>query len=190
MGYLVKASFDAEPRAYALEGIKTDAAAKLLSATALVRHEKQDFWYSVGELIGEAPAKPYSFACPCCQAMTQAREIDVGLEVSCQACGERVLVPDIQPIKDASSDQPLLRRGNLLLFGGLTIIIGAYAFAIALNRTDSFLPNFLPPVIEPVGYVGSVVIVLAGVCMMINGYGKRQLYYRKHPPADDPPLFS
>lgn len=166
MGYLVKASFNAEPRAYSLERIQNDVSANLLPATALVRHEKQDFWYSVGELIGETSAAKFQFACPRCQAITQAREIDVGLEMTCQKCGAPVLIPDIQPSKDPSLDQPLLRRGNLLLFWGAVIVVA-----------NVLLNSFCG------GVFGFIVIDLIGICMMINGYGKRQLYYRKHLPA-------
>jgi len=169
MGYLVKASFNAEPRAYSLEGIKTDVAAESLSATALVRHEKQDFWYSVGELIGESPATEFQFTCPSCQAMTQAREIDVGLEVPCQKCGESVNAPDIlppAPLTDPTPDLPLLKRGKRLLFWGAVITLGDLASYLC-------------------GYGLSIIIESVGVCMMINGYGKRQLYYLKHPFAVD-----
>ncbi len=55
MGYLVKASFNAEPRAYSLEGIKTDVATGLLTPSAMVREEQDDSWHSVAELIGEEP---------------------------------------------------------------------------------------------------------------------------------------
>lgn len=56
MGYLVKASFNAEPRAYALvDDIRTDVVTGLLTPSALVRHEQQDSWHTVGELIGKEP---------------------------------------------------------------------------------------------------------------------------------------
>lgn len=174
MGYLVKASFNAEPRAYALEGIKSDVAAGSLTVSALVRHEKQDFWYSVGELIGESPAAEFPFACPRCHEMNQAREIDVGLEVPCQKCGESVKAPDIlppAPLTDPTPDLPLLRRGKRLLFWGAFIIIGKLLLLMVL------LPQ----------RIGIGLIDIVGICMMINGYGKRQLFYLKHPPC--PSLF-
>jgi|GEM_PF-2837817 len=164
MGYLVKASFNAEPQAYALEGIKTDVAAKLLPATALVRHEKQDFWYSVGELIGEAPAAEFQFTCPGCKETTHAREIDVGLEVPCQKCSAMVLAPDLQPVKDPAPDQHLLRRGKFLLTWGAVLAIGTEILALCGHAI-----------------IGGLIIETVGICMMINGYGKRQLYYRRHP---------
>lgn len=164
MGYLVKASLNAEPRAYSLESIKTDVEAKLLPVTALVRHEKQDFWYSVGELIGDSPATEFQFPCPCCKEATHAREIDVGLEVPCQKCGAMVLVSDIKPVTDPTQDLPLLRRGNLLLCLGAAIAIGNFI----LLGSDEGLKRI-------------TLVELVGICMMINGYGKRQLYYRRHP---------
>ncbi len=173
MGYLVKSSFNAEPQTYSLERIQSDVSAGSLPATALVRHEKQDFWYSVGELIGEAPAAEFQFTCPCCKETTHAREIDVGLDMPCQKCAELIRVPDIQPVKDPAQDQPLLKRGAFLLTWGVVLAIGTEFLALIGHAI-----------------IGGLIVETVGICMMINGYGKRQLYYRKHPPADDPPLFS
>lgn len=175
MGYLVKASFNAEPRAYSLESIKDDVAAKALTAGALVRHEKQDFWYSVGELIGESPTADFPFTCPHCQAKTEAREIDVGLEVPCQKCGSMVLAPDIKPIKpatDPTPDLPGLRRGNHLLFWGTALVIEEI-LSVCYSRGGFDLTRI-------------TILELVGVCMMINGYGKRKLFYLKHPKAAAP----
>ena len=169
MGYLVKASFNAEPRAYSLDRIKSDVSAKSLPTTALVRHEQQDFWYSVGELIGETPTTEFQFTCPCCNKTTNAREIDVGLDIPCQKCGAMDQAPDIQPIKDPTPDRPLLRWGKLLLLVGGFIVYGD----LQLNFSGQNI-------------FGRVVINLVGVCMMINGYGKVMLYYRKHPRVIDP----
>lgn len=170
MGYLVKASFNAEPQVCSLERIRSDVAAKLLPASALVRHERQDFWYSAGELAGETPAVEFRFTCPSCKATTQAREVDVGLEVPCAKCGEMVMAPDIRPPSDPTPDLPLLRRGNLLLFWGAVISLGDLALCASGHGI----------------FVVSRVIELVGVCMMINGYGKRKLYYLKHPAAMAP----
>jgi hypothetical protein len=168
MGYLVKASFNSEPQAYSLEGIKDDVAAGSLTASALVRHEQQDFWYSVGELIGETPATEFQFDCPRCHEMNHAREIDVGLEAPCQKCGVMVKAPDIlppTPLTDPTPDLPLLRRGKRLLFWGAVIIIGKLLLMMV------FFPK----------RIGIGLIDIVGICMMINGYGKRQLFYLKHP---------
>lgn len=164
MGYLVKASFNAKPQTYSLERIKSDVSSKLLQASALVRHEKQDFWYSVGELIGETPATEFHFTCPSCKETTQARDIDVGLEVPCQKCSAQVLSPDIQPVKDTAPDQHLLQRGKFLLAWGAVLAIGTEILALSGHAI-----------------IGGLIVETAGICMMINGYGKRQLYYRRHP---------
>ena len=165
MGYLVKESLTAEPRQYDLESIRSDLERKQLAGNALVREERQDFWYSVAELVGESPAKEFEFACPRCQATIQAREIDVGLEIPCPECLEMVLAPDILPQKDPSVDQPLLRRGNRLLLIGAAIFFTTEL--LSFNGHGIFLV--------------SRVLELVGACMMINGYGKRKLYYLKHP---------
>ena len=133
----------------------------------MVREDRQDFWYSVEELIGEKPAAEFSFACPHCSAMTQAREIDVGLEVSCRACGKMVLVPEIQPQKDPEADRHLLRRGKLLLIVGAAIFTGTLILSLSGHGI----------------FVVSRILELVGACMMINGYGKRSLFYQKHPTA-------
>ena len=169
MGYLVKASFNAEPRSYALDGIRTDVKAGILPLTAMVREETQDFWYSVGELIGDSPAKEFQFDCPRCHTITHAREIDVGLKVGCQKCSEMILAPDIQPPQDPTPDLPLLRRGNRLLILGAGIFIGDLIFSAYFGST----------------FLVSRALELMGACMMINGYGKRALYYRKHPSIAD-----
>jgi hypothetical protein len=169
MGYLVKASFNAEPRAYSLEDIKTDVAAESLSATALVRHEKQDFWYSVGELIGESPVTEFQFTCPSCKETTSAREIDVGLDIPCQKCGAMDQAPDIRPPTDPAPDQHLLRRGKFLLTWGAALAIGTEILAVSGHAI-----------------IGGLIIETVGICMMINGYGKRKLFYLRHPSAADP----
>ena len=165
MTYLVKESFTAKPRSYTLEALQSDHAGKLLAGTAMVREDRQDFWYSVAELVGATPAKEFPFACPHCRATTQAREIDVGLEVSCRECGKRVMAPDVPPKKDPEADLHLLRRGRLLFISGAAIFLGTLIFA--LNG------HGIP--------IGSRILELVGACMMINGYGKCSLFHQKHP---------
>lgn len=95
MGYLVKASFSAEPRAYTLEGIRADVDAGLLPPTAMSRHEKQDFWYSVAELIGQEPTPTFRFRCKHCRSRLAARKMDLGLQLQCEKCKKVSDVPDI-----------------------------------------------------------------------------------------------
>lgn len=160
MAYLVKESFTAAPKQCMLEGIRSEHTDKLLAGTAMIREERQDFWYSVAELVGETPAREFQFACPNCRAITEAREIDVGLQVPCQKCQALILAPDIKPVKDPGPDRPLLRRGNLLLIVGAVILCSQFID----------------------GHISKIVSAI-GICMMINGYGKRSLFYQKHPTA-------
>ncbi len=56
MGYLVKASPNADVWAYAsVEDIRTDAVEGSLTASAMVSEEQEDIWHPIVELIGEEP---------------------------------------------------------------------------------------------------------------------------------------
>lgn len=172
MAYLVKSTLKSPPEQYTLDGIKSAHREKRMTSNAMVREEQQDFWYSVGELMGETSVKEFQFCCPICRAMTKAREIDVGLQTPCQTCGAAVLAPDIKPQADPALDRHLLRRGHLLLILGSAIFLGTLALSLSGHGI----------------FVLSRIFELVGICMMINGYGKRSLFYQKHPPASDPDL--
>ncbi|GEP42622.1 hypothetical protein [Brevifollis gellanilyticus] len=160
MAYLVKSTLTSPPEQHTLDGIQSAYREKRMTSNAMVREEQQDFWYSLGELMGETSAKEFQFCCPTCREMTNAREIDVGLQVPCQNCQTMILAPDIQPVTDPEPDRPLLRRGNLLLIVGAVILC------------SQFIEGRFRLIVSGVG-----------ICMMINGYGKRSLFYQKHPTA-------
>lgn len=164
MGYMVKDSLAAAPRQYTLERIQFERAQMLLAGNAMVREERQDFWYCVGELLGESPSKEIQFSCPHCRDTTRAREIDVRLEVRCKNCEKIILVPDTLPQNETAADRHLLRRGNQLLCWGATIFLGMRALAASGHGI----------------YVVTPAVDIVGICMMINGYGKRRLYHLNH----------
>lgn len=121
MGYLVKASFNTEPRSYALEGIKTDVQAKILVPTALVRHEKQDFWYSVSELIGESPTPSFRYLCEHCKSWIVGRKIDVGLQIKCGKCGQMSDIPDIEARQRAVQNHDAPKQAKSLMIAGVVV---------------------------------------------------------------------
>jgi len=140
MGYLVKASFNAKPRSYALVGIRTDVKAGLLALTAMVREEKQDFWYSVGELIGGKPTESFKFMCPHCKNLIAARKIDIGLQQKCVGCGKFTAVPDKEELKRAvlQAGAPTKKNNGLILYGGFAGLIGASgALFTLMTRSES-----------------------------------------------------
>lgn len=156
MGYLVKASFNAEPRAYALEGIKTDVEAKLLPATALVRHEKQGFWYSVDQLLGKEPVPSFRYRCKHCKTWLIARKIDVGLQLPCEKCGKMPKVPNIE------------REGRFMMVtGGVSAALG-----ILVTVCHYYAP--LPSAIA-VGSrfnLGFIFLILAGLFQFYQGWSR------------------
>ncbi|WP_395746796.1 hypothetical protein [Prosthecobacter sp.] len=125
MGYLVKASFNAEPRAYALEGIRTDVDTGILPAMAMARHEKQDFWYPVSELLGESPTPSFRYLCGHCKSWLAARKIDVGLQTKCGQCGQMFDVPDVEARqRDVSSHDAPKQVKALMIAGALVASVG------------------------------------------------------------------
>jgi|JI6StandDraft_1071083.scaffolds.fasta_scaffold64885_2 hypothetical protein len=143
MGYLVKASFNAEPRSYALDGIRTDVKAGLLPLTAMVREEKQDFWYSVGELIGERHTELFKFMCPHCKNLIEARKIDIGLQQKCDRCNKPSAVPDKEELKRVmlQDGAPTKKTNGLILYGGLAALIGVTGvlFTLMTKNESSIL---------------------------------------------------
>src|SRR6476660_3269311 len=131
MGYLVKASPNAEFRAYvALEGIRTDVAAELLTLSALVRDEKQRFWYPVGQLLGEEPVPSFRYRCKHCKTWLIARKIDVGLQLPCEKCGKMSKGPDIE------------REGRFMMVaGGVSAALG---ILVTVCHYFAPLPSAIP----------------------------------------------
>lgn len=173
MAYQVKESLTAKPRTYALEGIHSDYKQKLLAGTALVCEERQDFWYSVAELVGDAPTARFSFVCPKCKGMVPARQIDVGLETKCPRCQTLAQVPDVRARQNAVMDRHLLKEATqTLLAGAAVFVVGAgttvagYMDAIDRGGTSFYI------------FWG---LAVAGAGMMITGQGRRRLYFKKYP---------
>jgi hypothetical protein len=175
MGYLVKASFNAEPRSYALDGIRTDVKASLLSLTAMVREEKQDFWYSVGELIGEKPTAMFKFVCDQCKTMISARKIDVGLSMKCGSCSTALLVPDIEARKLAIQDHDMLKSARgMMVAGSLTALVGIICSVFTYLAANEFgAGHFL----VFTGLIGG------GLGVLNMGWVKRGRFYSKYSPA-------
>jgi len=175
MGYLVKASFNAEPRSYALDGIRTDVKAGLLALTAMVREEKQDFWYSVGELIGEKPTAMFKFVCDQCKAMISARRIDVGLSMKCGSCSAALVIPDIEARKQAIQDHDMLKSARgMMIAGGLTALAGIVCSVFTYLAANEFGGGHF---LVFTGLVGG------GLGVMNLGWIKRGRFYRKYPQA-------
>ncbi|MES2597349.1 MAG: hypothetical protein V4662_18515 [Verrucomicrobiota bacterium] len=173
MAYQVKESLTAKPRTYALEGIHSDYKQKLLAGTALVCEERQDFWYSVAELVGDAPTARFSFVCPKCKGMVPARQIDVGLETKCPRCQNLTQVPDVKARQNSLLDRHLLKEANQTVFAGAVIfLVGAgatvagYLDAISRNGTSFYV-------------LWGLAVIGAG--MMITGFGRRSIYFKKYP---------
>lgn len=175
MGYLVKASYNAEPRSYALAGIQTDVKAGLLPLTAMVREEKQDFWYSVGELIGEKPSAMFKFVCDHCKAMIAARKVDVGLSIQCGSCSALLIVPDIEARKLAIQDHDMLKSARgMMIGGGLTALMGIICSVFTYLAASEFgAGHFL----VFTGLIGG------GLGLLNLGWIKRGRFYRKYPQA-------
>lgn len=131
MGYLVKASPNADSRAYALEGIKDDVAAGLLQASSLVREEKQVFWYSVGELTGESPTLSFRFPCEHCRSWILARKIDARLQTLCEKCGQMSTVPDTENRQLDVLKPDIPREAKLLMTYGVLVATGGIITTVA-----------------------------------------------------------
>jgi DNA-directed RNA polymerase subunit RPC12/RpoP len=173
MAYLVKESLKSEPRQYALEGILSDYRQKIISSEALVRDEKQDFWYSVTELIGEAPTPEFKFVCPNCKSLIKARKIDVGTEIKCSSCGDETKVPDVKVRQNAIFDSHLLKDANASIRNGVIILFFGIATTVA-TYMDAFSRG-------GGGYGIFWGLSVIGAGMIITGVGRRRLHYKKYP---------
>lgn len=125
MPYLVKSSITAQPRQYARVGIETDYHQKIISGTALMKHDSQDFWYPVTEFLGETACKKLRYLCEHCRAWIVSRSIDVGLKVKCPQCSKLSVVPDVQIRQLAALDRGLLTEAvSNIKFGLLVTALG------------------------------------------------------------------
>ena len=174
MGYLVKASFNAEPRAYSLEGIKTDVDAKLLPLSGMVRHEKQDFWYSVGELIGKEPTPSFRYLCEHCKSWLVARKIDVGLQIKCGKCGKMSDIPDIESRKqDVLNHDAAKHAKTEMIAGALIALIGI------LSSVASYVSASQPGGRAYAIFSGLIVL---GLGTFHHGWSRSSQIRRKTPP--------
>lgn len=101
----------------------------------LVRDERQDFWYSVGKLVGTVTSQPLTLFCPRCQSPIRARRIDIGLPAACPKCGTQIVVPDPDAIARRQRDEHLLIAvrqravfSGLALAGGSAVTLFSYCF--------------------------------------------------------------
>ena len=173
MAYLVKESLKSEPRQYVLEGILSDYRQKLISSAALVRDERQDFWYSVTELIGETPTAEFKFVCPHCKSLIKTRKIDVGIEVKCSSCGKETKVPDVKARQNALLDVHTLKEANA------TIRNGALVLLLGVGTTLATYMDALSRGGGGYGIFWGLSVIGAG--MMVTGFGRRRLHYKKYP---------
>lgn len=175
MAYLVKETIASTPRPYVLDGIISDHRQQLLKGDALVRDERQDFWYSVAELIGEAPTPLLRFVCQHCKGMIQGRKIDTGLEVKCPKCGHPREVPDVAVLRNAVLDTQTLRQANGSLLGGFLF------FAIGAGATAA---SYMDAISRKGGSQYSIFwgLAILGAGMMITGFSQRRRHFKVHPP--------
>ncbi len=192
MGYLVKASFNAEPRSYALDGIRTDVKAGLLPLTAMVREEKQDFWYSVGELIGERPVKNIDVRCGRCGHANAVREIELELNTQCLTCGAEFIVADPKNELLWAESRRVFFRAKLKMIAGGVLLFGAASLAWMFYSGALYLEDPLQPAdqIEHLkkhnqqaysySYWGSVIryvlpTIFGGAFLIQNGWSQMSL---------------
>lgn len=173
MAYVVKETAQSQLRQYALEGIVSDLQQNLLAGTALVREERQNFWYSVNELAGVVPTPAFRFVCAQCKAMVSARKIDIGLTIQCSRCKGKMEVPDVKARQQAMADKHVLKQANQKLGYGAVLFLGgigttATSCISAMNQRDS-------------GYVVFWGLIVVGAGMMIQAHGQRRLYFKKYP---------
>src|SRR5262245_20802121 len=107
MAYFVKPVNGAEQR-MELGHIREALKNGLIADNWLVRDERQDFWYSIGKLMGTTASQAVTLFCPRCQTPIPARKIDIGLPAACTKCGMEVIVPDPLAVEQRQRDRHLL----------------------------------------------------------------------------------
>jgi DNA-directed RNA polymerase subunit RPC12/RpoP len=108
MAFLVKKAFGEERK---MERVEVFEAFKngIIPENWLVRDERQDFWYSVGKLVGKVSTQPVTFDCKRCRRTLTARRIDIGLPVVCARCGSQVTVMDPLVLDRRERDEYILK---------------------------------------------------------------------------------
>ena len=138
MAFLVKKAFGEGRK---MERVEIQEALKsgVIQENWLVRDEQQDFWYSVGKLVGKVSSQPVNFACKTCRRTLTARRIDIGLSVVCAHCGAQVTVTDPLLIERRERDGRILNNvknraiiSGLALAAGLLVTVSSFIF-----RADS-----------------------------------------------------
>ena len=101
----------------------------------LVRDERQDFWYSVGKLVGKVSSQPVTFPCLTCKKTLTAHRIDIGLPVVCAHCGSHVTVTDPLSIERRQRDELILNDlkkraivSGLVLAAGVLVTLLSFVF--------------------------------------------------------------
>jgi DNA-directed RNA polymerase subunit RPC12/RpoP len=130
MAFLVKKAFGEERK---MERVEIQEAIKhgVIQENWLVRDERQDFWYSVGKLVGNVSSRPVHIVCQTCKKALTARRIDIGLPVVCAHCGSNVTVTDPLVSDRRERDEYILKdlkrqaviSGLALAFGVLLPVI-------------------------------------------------------------------
>lgn len=135
MAYFVK-PVNGEEKKMELAEIHEALKGGALTEQWLVRDERQDFWYSVGKLVGKVSSNPIEQLCPKCQARIAARRIDIGLPASCPKCETQVVIIDPDAVQRRLRDRAILASlkqrailGASALALGLVISVGSFVFA-------------------------------------------------------------
>ncbi len=134
MAFFVKKAFG---EARKMERVEIQQALKngIIEENWLVRDERQDFWYSVGKLVGKVSSQPVTFPCPACKRTLTARRIDIGLPVVCAHCGSQVTVTDPLQIDRRERDEVILSDlkkraivSGLVLAAGFLVTVLSFVF--------------------------------------------------------------
>ena len=101
----------------------------------LVRDERQDFWYSVGKLVGKVSSQPVTFPCATCKRTLTARRIEIGLPVVCAHCGSPATVTDPLLAERRQRDELILKDlkkratiSGFVLAAGVLVTLLSFVF--------------------------------------------------------------
>ena len=126
MAFLVK-PVNGDARRMELTEIHDALKQKAIAENWLVRDERQDFWYSVGKLVGTTASQPVTLFCPQCAKPIAARKIDIGLPATCQNCNTTVIVPDPLAAEQRQRNEHLfLEVRRNMIFGVIALSAGAF----------------------------------------------------------------
>lgn len=136
MAFLVK-PVNGETQRMELVHIREALKNGIIAENWLVRDERQDFWYSVGKLVGKVTSQPVVFFCRKCLGSIRARRIDIGLPVNCEKCRAQAIVPDPEEnerrLRDEGRMQVAKRKA---IAGGLALGLGIFVTGLSYISRD------------------------------------------------------